>query len=62
MYSSVAILQTLYKKVNNTWQSTPNIIYYLMKSKDGMGTIGDIALRDALITISPTFRVGIVKM
>ena len=23
-----------------------------------MGTIGDIALRDALITISPTFRVG----
>lgn len=59
MYSSVAILQTLYKKVNNTWQSTPNIIYYFDENpKDGMGTIGDIALRDALITISPTFRVG----
>ena len=28
MYSSVAILQTLYKKIDDEWKSTSNVIYY----------------------------------
>ena len=59
MYSSVAILQTLYKKIDDEWKSTSNVIYYFDEApKNGMGSVGDIAVRDAILTVAPTFRVG----
>lgn len=59
MYSSVAILQTLYKKIDDEWKSTSNVIYYFDEApKNGMGSVGDIAVRDAILTIAPVIRVG----
>lgn len=62
LYSSVAILDKLYKKSDNEWSVIPNIIYHFDGNpKDGMGSEGDIAVRDALITVAPAFIVGSSK-
>ena len=62
MYSSVAVLEKLYKKIDGKWIETPNIVYYFDEELlNGVGAEGDVGLRDAVLTLLPTLRVGSSK-